>query len=95
MPDDKYKQTKRSSVFHKVDINAFNLNTVPKYKKSKKEIQEIVSMMNQNFLSKNLKQEELEKIAGFMEPKVFSKGDVVIKYGDDGMTYYFLSRGSV
>lgn len=30
-----------------------------------------------------------------MEPKVFKNGEVIIKYGDEGMTYYILSKGSV
>lgn len=34
VPDETYKKTKRNSVFHKVDINAFNLATIPEFKKS-------------------------------------------------------------
>ena len=38
IPDQKYKNAKRASVFHKVDINAFDLDTIPEYKKSEEEI---------------------------------------------------------
>lgn len=34
-------------------------------------------------------------IAGLMIPQSFSPDDVIIKYGDHGMTYYILSTGSV
>lgn len=41
VPDETYKQSKRNSVFHKVDLSALNLDTIPEYQKTEQEIQEI------------------------------------------------------
>jgi hypothetical protein len=95
MPDSAYKHLKRNSVFHKVDVKQLNLDSIPVFKKSKKELQEIIPLLNQNFLAKNLQENELEKIAGSMKPESFKKDDLIIRYGDQGMTYYILSKGNV
>lgn len=46
-------------------------------------------------MSKNLEAGQLRKIAGLMEPKQFKQGECIIRYGDDGMTYFVLSKGNV
>lgn len=95
IPDDIYKKAKRNSVFHKVDLAAFDLDTIPEFKKTEQEIQEIYELLGKLFLSKNLEPTQLRKIAGLMEPKEYKKGECIIRYGDDGTSYYVLSKGNV
>jgi CRP-like cAMP-binding protein len=47
------------------------------------------------FLTKNLSDSEIEKLAGAMKPQKFTKGELIIKYGDHGTLYYILSKGNV
>ena len=68
IPDPSYNLVKRNSVFHKVDVNQLTLEGAQVFKKSKKELSEILPLLNQNFLTKNLRPEELELIAGLMIP---------------------------
>jgi CRP-like cAMP-binding protein len=56
---------------------------------------EIVPLLKKNFLTKNLNDNEIEKLAGAMKPLKFLKKEIIIKYGDIGSTYYILSKGSV
>lgn len=56
---------------------------------------EIVPLLKKNFLTKNLSDNEIEKLAGAMKPIKFLKKEIIIKYGDIGSTYYILSKGSV
>ena len=37
----------------------------------------------------------MKKIAGAMKPEKFLKKDKIIMYGDEGLTYYILSKGNV
>ena len=52
-------------------------------------------LLRNNFLTKNLNDQELAKLAAAMKPERYKKGQVIIKYGDVGQHYYILSRGSV
>mgnify|MGYP000886909329 CR=1 FL=1 len=65
------------------------------YKKSKKEIQDIMPIMKMSFLTKNLQDDEIEKVIGSMKPENFRAGETIIKYGDEGITYYILTEGKV
>lgn len=56
---------------------------------------EIVPLLKKNFLTKNLNDSEIEKLAGAMKPIKFLKKENIIKYGDIGSTYFILSKGSV
>jgi CRP-like cAMP-binding protein len=51
--------------------------------------------LKKNFLTKNLNDSEIEKLAGAMKPMKFLKKEIIIKYGDIGSTYFILSKGSV
>lgn len=46
-------------------------------------------------MTKNLNDNEIQIIAGAMQARKFEKGDLIIKYGDQGQLYYILSNGSV
>lgn len=56
---------------------------------------EIIPLLKNNFLTKNLGDAEISKLAESMKPKIFKKGDLLIKYGDDGKDYFILAKGSV
>lgn len=46
-------------------------------------------------MTQNLSDDEIMKLAGAMQPKRYEKGENIINYGDEGKTYYILSKGSV
>lgn len=48
-----------------------------------------------NFLTKNLNDDEIKKLAGAMQLKTFMRKERIIKYGDNGNLYYILTKGSV
>jgi len=52
-------------------------------------------LLKKNFLTQNLSDEEISKLAGAMQPQKYTPGQKIIKYGDEGTTYYILSKGSV
>ena len=52
-------------------------------------------VLKKNFLTRNLNDSEIEKLAGAMKPIKFLKKEIIIKYGDIGSTYFILSNGSV
>ena len=52
-------------------------------------------IMKSIFLTKNLEGDAHEKLAQSMKPEKFEKGEVLIKYGDQGSTYFILAKGSV
>ena len=70
-------------------------NKIPNYKKTDKEMGEIMPLLKNNFLTKNLNEAELQKLANAMKPQKFAKGQVLIRYGDVGEHYFILSRGNV
>lgn len=86
---------KRTSVFHKVDITRMDLNQIPVFEKSKEQMNEILPLLKNNFLTKALHSEEIEKIANSMKPQPFEAGDSIIRYGDFGQLYYILAKGQV
>lgn len=45
---------------------------------------EIIPLLKKNFLTKNLDDEEIIKLAGAMKPNTFLKKELLIKYGDFG-----------
>ena len=72
-----------------------DFNNIPYYKKTPEQEQEIISLLNKSFLTKNLSSSEVEKLAGAMKPRVFQKDDYIIKYGDVGNEYFILAQGDV
>ena len=95
VPSQEYRENKRGSVFQKVDLNSLDFSKIPNFKKTAKQMDEIMPLLRNNFLTKNLNESEIEKLAGAMKPEVFKKGSNIIKYGDHGTHYYVLSKGSV
>ena len=84
IPNAEYRNKKRGSVFQKVDLNSLDFSKIPNFKKSKKQMDEIIPLLKKNFLTKNLEDEEIMKLAGAMKPLTFLKKEVLIKYGDFG-----------
>lgn len=68
---------------------------MPKNIQSKDELAEIIPLLKDNFLTKNLNEEEISCLAQAMTKKTFDKGELIIKYGDMGMSYYVLAKGNV
>ena len=68
VPNLEYRQQKRNSVFQKVDIDSIDFSKIPNYKKTKKQLDEILPLMKKSFLTKNLNEEEMTKLAGAMKP---------------------------
>jgi CRP-like cAMP-binding protein len=56
---------------------------------------EIIPLLKNNFLTKNLGNDEIEKLAAAMKPQTFQTKELLIKYGDVGLEYFILSKGSV
>ena len=52
-------------------------------------------MLKTNFLTKNLTEAELAKLACAMRPQTYFKKDTLIKYGDAGKLYFILIKGNV
>jgi len=53
----------------------------------------INKLLKGNFLTQNLNDNEISKLAGAMRPQNFKQGELIIKYGDVGQTYYVLATG--
>ena len=95
IPNAEYYSKQRSSVFQKVDLSGIDLAKIPIYEKSEEQLNEIIPLLKNNFLTKNLADEEIQSIAGAMKPEKFEVGQNIITYGDEGLTYYILSKGRV
>ena len=76
-------------------MNSLDLEKLPSYPKTQQQLDEIKPLLAASFLTKNLSDEMVNKIAGAMQPKHYKQGDQIIKYGDVGQHYYILSQGSV
>ena len=48
---------------------------MPIYKKSKKQLEEIIPLLKKNFLTQNLEDDEIIKLAGAMKPQKFLKNE--------------------
>jgi len=72
-----------------------DFNKIPQYEKPKEQTQEIIGLLGKSFLTKNLSEHEIEKLAGAMLPREFKPNDLIIKYGDTGSEYFILAKGDV
>lgn len=72
-----------------------DFNKIPNYKKNQRELNTIIPLLKTNFLTKNLNEQELSKLACAMKPQTYFKKDVLIKYGDEGKLYFILIKGNV
>lgn len=68
---------------------------IPNYPKPNDQTLEIIGLLKKSFLTKNLSDIEIEKLAGAMVPKNYNPSDLIIKYGDVGSEYFILSKGEV
>lgn len=82
-------------MFQKVDLSTLDFSKIPNFKKTKKQLDEILPLIKKSFLTKNLSDEEMMKLAGAMKPQKFLKNELIIKYGDVGKEYFIMSKGSV
>jgi len=95
IPDGKYLNRKRMSVFNKVDISAINEMEIPNHPKTPEQMAELMPLLMSSFLTKNLSPEVVTKVAGATTMETFKIGDEIITYGDDGKAYFILARGRV
>jgi CRP-like cAMP-binding protein len=58
-------------------------------------LEEIVSLLQKSFLTKNLNLDQIKKTAGAMMPRKFKQNQAIITYGDMGNEYFVLAKGSV
>lgn len=58
-------------------------------------MEELTPILKGIFLTRNLSEDELKKLAGAMQIERFKRGELIIKYGDIGSKYYVLSKGNV
>ena len=82
-------------MFQKVDLSVIDFNAIPKHIKTESELAVIKPLLKNNFLTRNLNDEEITKLAGAMTKECFQKDDLIIRYGDIGSKYYVLSKGTV
>ena len=67
----------------------------PIYPKNKTELDAILALLRNSFLTKNLNHKELKIIADAMFLKQYKAGEVIIRYGEIGSEYYVLKSGSI
>lgn len=72
-----------------------DIDKMPQHIQSKEELAEIVPLLKGNFLTKNLNDEEITRLAQAMTKIVFKEGELIIKYGDIGCSYFVLAKGNV
>ena len=72
-----------------------DFTNIPNYEKPADQVAEIIGLLKKSFLTKNLTEKEIEKLAGAMKPQIFQKGELIIKYGDSGAEYFILAKGDV
>lgn len=68
IPTQEHLNQKRGSVFKKIDLSVLDFSKIPTYKKTDREMREIMPLLKNNFLTKNLDEEELAKLACAMKP---------------------------
>jgi len=56
---------------------------------------EIIPLLQGNFMTKKLPMDLIHKLAGAMINEKYKKSDVIIRYGDEGTHYFILSKGTV
>ena len=71
------------------------IDSLPQNNKSAEELADLTPLLKGNFLTKNLTEHEISKLAGAMQKENFNKGELIIRYGDTGQKYYILSKGKV
>jgi CRP-like cAMP-binding protein len=76
-------------------MQEFQYYSPPKFEKSQKDTDLIISVLAESFLTSHLNQQDLNLLAGAMQQRVYKADDFVIKYGDVGNEYFILGSGSV
>lgn len=65
----------------------------PVYPKMQQDLERIMSLLRQSFLTKQLDQQDHQMLANAMSLERFSQNDLIIRYGDPGDKYYVLKSG--
>ena len=55
---------------------------------------EIIPLLQGNFMTKKLPQDLIQRLAGAMQHQTYQAGDVIIRYGDEGTHYFIQSKGT-
>ena len=71
------------------------MNNLPFYPKPELVTKELCYSFKKLFFAKHLGQQDVDKIIGSMIKKRFKAGDHIIRYGDQGKSYYVLMQGNV
>lgn len=82
-------------MFHKVDLSNVDLNNVPFFPKPDLVTQELTFAFKKLFFAKHLAQQDVDKIIGSMSKQRFKDNEHIIRYGDQGKSYYVLTKGTV
>lgn len=61
-----------------------DFSKLPKYQKTPLQLSEIIPILKNIILTKNLGQSEMTNLADAMKPEKYQVGDILIKYGDQG-----------
>lgn len=91
IPSLEYLNKKRGSVFQKVDLKALDDIKIPQYTKTDSQMQVIMPLLAENFMTMSLSHDLRVKIAGAMKIENYKPGDKIITYGDSGRDYFILS----
>lgn len=62
----------------------------PVHAKSQEQTERIMENLKSSFLTKNLSQFELKIVADAMYLRKFSRGDLIIRQGDEGFEYFVM-----
>ena len=81
-------------MFQKVEITEFDINKIPYYPKPLDQMEELINHLKNSFLTKGLASELVNTIAGAMKKEIYSPGQTIIKYGDEGTHFFILHKGS-
>ena len=76
-------------------MNLMDFSKMPKYEKTPLQLSEIIPILKTIMLTKNLGESEMKSLAEAMKPETYAQGDTLIRYGDQGQTYYILAKGTV
>ena len=76
-------------------MSAIDSALIPNYPKTTQQMNEIIPILENNFLTKNLSSAEINKLASAMKIEHYVRKKRIITYGDQGTHYFILSKGTV
>jgi hypothetical protein len=63
-------------------MSLMDFSKLPKFQKTPAQLLEIIPILKNIILTKNLGDEDMNKLADAMKPEKFKKDDILIRYGD-------------